>query len=116
MASLFSLSAFASEIEIKPVLEGEVYYIMKPGEIQTFQANGFGWDKKTQQKISDVDIKEIQWSFDSRFLELIEKKDKAIILKAIKNRTSKLTVTGKIDGKSVTKTIFIVIKKEDRLR
>ncbi|MDP2938468.1 MAG: hypothetical protein Q8O13_00050 [Candidatus Omnitrophota bacterium] len=109
---LFSLSAFAVEIEIRPVLEGKEYYVMKKGEIQTFEAQGFGWDKKTQQKTPNVEIKEIQWSFDARFLELVEMKGNAITLKAIKERTSKLTVTGKIDDKVVTITIFIVIRKK----
>ena len=108
--SLYSQVAFASDIEIKPVLEGEDYYIMRLGEIQTFEACGFGWDKAREERIPNIEIKAIQWSFDSRFLELVEKKDNTITLKAIRKRTSKLTVTGKIDDKYVTKTIFIVIK------
>ncbi len=107
--SLYSQAAFANEIEIKPVLEGEDYYIMELGEIQTFQACGFGWDRTKEEKIPDIEIKAVQWSFDSRFLELVEKKNETITLKAIKKRTSKLTVTGKIDAQYVTKTIFIVI-------
>ena len=82
---------------------------MKLGEIQTFQARGFGWNKNKEEKIPSREIKAIQWSFDSRFLELVEKKNKTITLKATKKRTSKLTVTGEVDDKYATKTIFIVI-------
>lgn len=108
---LFSLIAFANEIEINPILEGKEYYIMKLGEIQTFKASGFGWDKKLEQKIPEAKIETIEWDFDSRFLDLVEAKGETITLKAIKDRTSKLTVTGRIDNKPVTKTIFIVVKK-----
>jgi len=107
---VFSLVSFAVEIEISPILEGKEYYIMKLGETQTFKASGFGWDKKTEKKIAEAKIEAVQWSFDSRFLELVENKGDSITLKAIKNRTSKLTAMGKINGKSATKTIFIVIK------
>ncbi len=106
---LFSLNAFAATIEIQPVLEGKQYYIMKLGEAQTFTAYGFGFDKQTQQKLPDAEIKEIKWIFDERFLELQDKKDNSITLKLIKNRTSRLTVTAIIDNKSVSKTIFIVV-------
>lgn len=109
---LFSQLAPASEIEIKPVVEGENYYIMQLNQTQTFTAYGFGWDSDTQQKIPDIEIKEIHWTFDSRFLELVQSKDNTITLKAIKDRTSRLTVTGKIDGETVTKTIFIVIERK----
>ena len=108
---MFLQLSFASEIQIKPVIEGENYYIMKLNETQTFTAYGFGWDSDTQQKIPDKEIKSIQWSFDQRFLELVQTKDNTITLKAIKDRTSRLTVTGEVEGKSVTKTIFIVIEK-----
>lgn len=108
--SLYSQIAFANEIEIKPVLEGEDYYIMKLGEIQTFQAYGFGWDKDREEKIPDIEIKAVQWSFDTRFLELAGKAGNTITLKATKKRTTKLTVTGKINGEDVTKDIFIVVR------
>lgn len=108
--SLFSSAAPAGEIEINPVSEGEDYCIMQLGEIRTFEASGFGWDKTRQEKIPGAGIEAIQWSFDSRFLELVEEKNNAVSLKAIKKRTSKLTATGKIDDKLITKTIFIVIK------
>jgi len=107
--SLYSSAAFASEIEIKPTLEGEDYYMMKLGETQTFAAYGFGWDKTKEEKIPGMEIKAIRWSFDSRFLELAEEKNNTITLKAIKKRTSKLIATGEIDNKYATKTIFIVI-------
>lgn len=107
---LFSLIAFAVEIEIMPVVEGQQYYVMNLGQIQTFQAYGFGWDAKTQQKVPEAKIEEVQWNFDSRFLELVEKKNDTITLRAIKDRTSKLTATGKVDNEDVEKTIFIVIK------
>lgn len=109
---LFSQLAFASEIEIKPVQGGENYYIMKLGQTQEFSASGFGWDKNTQQKIPDVQIKQIQWSFDERFLELVQTKDDTITLKLIKNRTNRLTVTAIVDNKPVTKVIFIVPERK----
>ena len=83
---------------------------MELGEVQTFEASGFGWDRTKEEKIPDIEIEALEWSFDSRFLELVEKENKAITLKAIKKRTSKLTVTGKIGDKHAAKTIFIVIK------
>ena len=108
--SLFYAIAFASEIEIKPVLEGENYYTMKFGETQTFEASGFGWDEANEKRVPGVEIEAIRWSFDSRFLESVGEGNKTITLKAIKERTSKLTVTGKVGTKYATKTIFIVIK------
>lgn len=111
VTALFYSLVFASEIEIRPVLKDKAYYIMKLGEVQTFEAYGFGWDNKVAQKIPDAKIDTIQWNFDSRFLQLVEEKGNFITLKAIKDRTSKLSVTGTVNGKRVTKTIFVVIKK-----
>ncbi len=110
---IFVLVSYAIEIEIKPVIEGKEYFIMKVGETQTFEASGFGWDAKAQQKVPEAKIEAVQWSFDSRFLELIETKDNIITLKAIKDRTSKLTATGKVENEDVTKSIFVVIKKNE---
>ncbi len=111
---LFLSVALAVEIEIRPVLEGEAYYTMELGEIQTFEASGFSWNEDREEKIPGIEIKEIQWNFDSRFLELVEKKNAAITLRAIRKRTSKLTATGKIANELVTKTIFIVIERENK--
>jgi len=107
--SLHSPVALASEIEIKPVLEGQGYYVMKLGETQTFEAYGIGWDEEREEKIPDVAVNAIRWNFDLRFLELVEKSGAFITLKAIKKRTSKLTATGKINDDHAAKTIFIVI-------
>lgn len=110
---IFSQVVLAVHIEIKPIVEGQEYCIMKLGETQTFQALGFGWDENAKQNIPEKEIKGIQWSFDGRFLELVETKDSTITLQAIKARTSRLTVTGTIDGEIVTKTIFIVVQKDE---
>ncbi|HOW35739.1 MAG TPA: hypothetical protein PL155_04935 [Candidatus Omnitrophota bacterium] len=111
-ALLFLPAAFANEIEIKPVLEGKEYYIMAPGEVQTFEALGFGWDKKVQQKIPGATVETVQWNFNPEFLELVGKTGNTITLRALKRRTSKLIVTGNVNGKPVTKTIFIVVKTD----
>ncbi len=108
---LFSLVASATEIEIKPVLEGKEYYIMNMGESQAFEALGFGWDNQAKQKTLNAQITTVKWSFDARFLELLGQKGNSITLKAIKERTSKLTVIGEVDNKQVSKTIFIVIQR-----
>ncbi|MFA4842823.1 MAG: hypothetical protein WC658_03205, partial [Candidatus Omnitrophota bacterium] len=107
---LFISNVFAVEIKIQPVVQGESYYIMQLGETQAFEASGFGWDENKQEETSGKEIKEIQWSFDTRFLELVGKAGNTITLKAIKKRTSKLTVTAKIDNEDVTKEIFIVVR------
>ncbi len=107
---LHSNAAHASEIEIKPVLEGEEYYIMKLGQTQTFEAMGVGWDKENKARIPGVEIKALQWAFDSRFLELVEKNSNTITLKAIKERTNRLTAQGEVADKPTVKTIFIVIE------
>lgn len=109
---LFFSTVFALGIEIRPVAEGQDYYIMQLGKAQTFEACGFGWDENKEEKVADIEAGAIRWDFDSRFLQLIEKKGNTITLKAIKKRTSKLTVTGKINGEQVTKTIFIVTRNE----
>jgi len=108
--SFFLSTVFAVEIKIQPVAEGEAYYIMQPGETQAFEASGFGWDENKKEEAPGKEIKGIQWSFDTRFLELVGKAGNTIILKAIKKRTTKLTVTGKINGEDVTKDIFIVVR------
>lgn len=109
---LFSRALFASEIEIQPIMEGQEYCLMKLGETQTFTASGIGWDKDTKHITPGAQITGIQWSFDARFLELQGTGNNSITLRAIKERTSRLTVTGIVDGKTATKTIFVVIKKE----
>jgi hypothetical protein len=111
--SFYSHRAFASEIEIKPVLEGQEYYTMKLGQVQTFEAFGVGWDKDRAERVPGLEINSIRWSFDARFLEAVDKKDNTITLRAIKQRTSKLTVTGEVTGKQVTKTIFVVIGERE---
>ena len=108
--SLFISNVFAVEIKIQPVVQGESYYIMQLGETQAFEASGFGWDENKKEETSGKEIKELQWSFDARFLELVGKAGNTITLKAIKKRTTKLTITGKINGEDVNKEIFIVVR------
>ena len=112
LAPCFANSAFANEIEIKPVAPGQEYYIMKPGEIKTFEAFGVGWNHETKERIPNAEIKAVRWNFDRRFLEMISTDGKTITLRALKNRTSKLTATGEVGGTTIAKEIFVVIKRD----